>query len=42
MGVRMTYCNIKTMQVKYFEELLTFEQLEDWFTVPTDLTVKMR
>ena len=32
MGVRMTYCNIKTMQVKYFEELLSFEQLEDWFT----------
>jgi len=32
MGVRMTYCNIKTLKVKYFEETLTFEQLEDWFT----------
>ena len=31
MGVRMTYCNIKTMQVRYFDETLSFEQLEDWF-----------
>ena len=32
MGVRMTYCNIKTMKVRYFDETLTFEQLEDWFS----------
>ncbi len=30
-GVRMTYCNIETEEIKYFHEDYTFEELEKWF-----------
>lgn len=30
-GVRMTYCNIETEELKYFHEDYTFEELKDWF-----------
>lgn len=30
-GVRMTYCNIETEEIKYFHENYTFRQLEKWF-----------
>lgn len=31
MGVRMTYCNMDTEEVKYFEETYSFDELEKWF-----------
>ncbi|MBO6015716.1 MAG: PD-(D/E)XK nuclease family protein, partial [Lachnospiraceae bacterium] len=31
MGVRLTYCNIETEQIKYFEQTNTREELENWF-----------
>lgn len=31
MGIRLTYCNLETEQLKYFEETFTFEQLSEWF-----------
>lgn len=30
-GVRMTYCNIDTEEIKYFHDNFTFRQLEKWF-----------
>lgn len=30
-GIRMTYCNIETENIKYFDETFTFEELEQWF-----------
>jgi Rad3-related DNA helicase len=31
-GIRMTYCNIETENIKYFDETFTLEELELWFT----------
>lgn len=31
MGVRMTYCNIDTEEIKYFHENYTFLELKSWF-----------
>ncbi|BCJ93147.1 ATP-dependent helicase [Anaerocolumna cellulosilytica] len=30
-GVRLTYCNLETENIKYFEETLMFRNLEHWF-----------
>lgn len=30
-GVRMTYCNIDTEEIKYFHENYTYKELENWF-----------
>lgn len=30
-GTRLTYCNIETEEIKYFEEIHTFEELKEWF-----------
>ncbi len=30
-GVRMSYCNLDTEEMKYFSFLYTFEELEEWF-----------
>ena len=30
-GVRMTYCNLDTMEIRYFEYLYTYEQISGWF-----------
>lgn len=30
-GIRMTYCNLDTENLKYFEETFTYEQLSSWF-----------
>lgn len=30
-GTRMTYCNIETEEIKYFEEIYSFEELKSWF-----------
>lgn len=30
-GIRLTYCNMETENIKYFEETFTLEYLEDWF-----------
>jgi hypothetical protein len=30
-GIRLTYCNLETEQLKYFEEVFTRRQLEEWF-----------
>ena len=30
-GIRMTYCNLETENVRYFEETLTYEELCVWF-----------
>lgn len=30
-GIRLTYCNLETEQLKYFDETFTFEQLSEWF-----------
>lgn len=31
MGVRMTYCNMETEEIKYFHESYTFDELKNWF-----------
>lgn len=31
MGIRLTYCNLETENIRYFEETLTYAQLSDWF-----------
>jgi Rad3-related DNA helicase len=31
MGIRITYCNIETENMKYFEERFSFQELEAWF-----------
>lgn len=30
-GIRMTYCNLETEQLKYFEEVFGINQLSEWF-----------
>lgn len=30
-GVRMTYCNIETQEIKYFHETYTFHEISNWF-----------
>ncbi len=30
-GIRMTYCNMETENIRYFEETFSIEDLEDWF-----------
>ena len=30
-GVRMSYCNLDTEEMKYFSFIYTFEELEEWF-----------
>jgi DNA excision repair protein ERCC-2 len=30
-GIRLTYCNLDTEVIKYFEEILNFDFLEKWF-----------
>ncbi|HHU71114.1 MAG TPA: ATP-dependent DNA helicase [Clostridiales bacterium] len=30
-GIRMTYCNLETENLRYFEETLFFEVLKEWF-----------
>lgn len=30
-GIRITYCHIPTEEIRYFEEQMTFDQLESWF-----------
>ncbi len=36
MGIRLTYCNLETENVKYFEETLTLTELTEWFTHLTE------
>lgn len=31
MGIRMTYCNMDTEEIKYFHENVTFLELQSWF-----------
>lgn len=31
MGVRLTYCNIETELIRYFEYSYTYKELQDWF-----------
>ena len=30
-SVQLTYCNMDTEEIKYFKELFTFEDLQEWF-----------
>lgn len=30
-GIRLTYCNLETESLKYFEEAFSFDELESWF-----------
>lgn len=30
-GIQLTYCNIETEHLKYFNETLTFQELDNWF-----------
>ena len=30
-GIRLTYCNLETENLRYFEEILTYEELSRWF-----------
>lgn len=30
-GIRLTYCNLETENLRYFEETLTYEELSRWF-----------
>lgn len=30
-GIRLTYCNLETENLKYFEEILSYEELSIWF-----------
>lgn len=30
-GIRLTYCNLETENLKYFEETLSYEELSSWF-----------
>lgn len=30
-GVRMTYCNMETEEIKYFHESYTYKELQEWF-----------
>lgn len=31
MGIRLTYCNLETESLKYFEEVFSIQELHDWF-----------
>jgi DNA excision repair protein ERCC-2 len=35
-GIRMTYCNLNTESIKYFEEVFPFSELKLWFERLTD------
>ncbi len=35
-GIRLTYCNLETESIKYFEETLTLSELTEWFEHLTD------
>lgn len=39
-GVRMTYVNLDTEDIKYFEQIMTFTELEEWFGGLTEQLVK--
>lgn len=39
-GIRLTYCNMETEELKYFEQLYRKEELEKWFTSLMDKYVK--
>lgn len=30
-GVQMTYCNIETEEIKYFRDIYSYEELQEWF-----------
>lgn len=30
-GIRLTYCNLETENLRYFEEVFTYEELSSWF-----------
>ncbi len=30
-GIRLTYCNLETENIKYFDEILTYDELSEWF-----------
>lgn len=30
-GIRLTYCNIETEEIKYFHEVFSYEELKNWF-----------
>jgi len=30
-GIRLTYCNLETENIRYFEETLSYEELSNWF-----------
>ncbi len=30
-GIRMTYCNLESENIRYFEETITYEELREWF-----------
>lgn len=30
-GIRLTYCNLETENLRYFEETLSFQELSEWF-----------
>lgn len=38
-GIRNTYINLETEEIKYFEEILTYEEIEKWFD---DLIAQLR
>ncbi len=31
-GIRMTYCNLETENLRYFEETFRYQELKDWFS----------
>ena len=39
-GVRMTYCNIDTQELKYFHETYTFVEIRNWFQSVMDAYAK--
>lgn len=39
-GVRMTYVNLDTDAIKYFSEILSFDELENWFNKVCDELIK--
>ena len=39
-GIRLTYCNLETENLRYFEETFTYEELSRWFDALVDEYVK--
>jgi Rad3-related DNA helicase len=35
-GIRMTYCNLETENIRYFDEILTLQELTQWFNHLTE------